>query len=224
MRGQWDLTQAIQRNEEGPEIVESCVHHLIESQAQLRPDMPAINAWDYNFTYSQLDAAANRLAHYLVDSYGVSLDDLVHVCFEKSAWFIVAILAINKAGAAWVPLDPSHPIDRQRQAVRQTAAKLALTSPANAELCASLVANVIEVTQTLDEGLSGDLRTSSTPPNCNVTPQNAAYVLFTSGSTGIPKGLVIEHRSVCTSQKARGWASLQTSGCFSSRHLSLTCV
>jgi len=178
------------------------VHHLIESQAQLRPDMPAINAWDYNFTYSQLDAAANRLAHYLVDSYGVSLDDLVHVCFEKSAWFIVAILAINKAGAAWVPLDPSHPIDRQRQAVRQTAAKLALTSPANAELCASLVANVIEVTQTLDEGLSGDLRTSSTPPNCNVTPQNAAYVLFTSGSTGIPKGLVIEHRSVCTSQKA----------------------
>jgi amino acid adenylation domain-containing protein len=202
LAGPWDLEEAIERNNHEPEIVQSCVHHLIEKQAKLHPDALAIHAWDCTFTYSQLDAAANRLSHYLVDSFGVGLDDLVHVCFEKSGWFIVAILAINKAGAAWVPLDPSHPIDRQRQSVRQTAATLALTSPANAKLCAELLANVVEVTPELDQELLGDLTSSSKPPLCNVLPHNAAYVLFTSGSTGTPKGLVIEHGSVCTSQTA----------------------
>jgi amino acid adenylation domain-containing protein len=203
MTSQWDLEQAIRYNSEDPEIVDSCVHQVIENQARLRPNAVAIDAWDHKFTYSQLDAAANRLAHHLVTALGVQTDDLVHVCFEKSAWFIVSIVAVNKAGAAWVPLDPSHPIDRQRQVVQQTAATLALSSPANAERCAALVENVIEVTPILDAQLSLNHPTSSlNPPSCGVSPQNAAYALFTSGSTGTPKGFVLEHRAVCTSQKA----------------------
>ncbi|KAH7042794.1 non-ribosomal peptide synthetase [Macrophomina phaseolina] len=190
-------------SEDEPEIVESCVHHLVQRQAALRPEAPAIRAWDGVFTYGALDAAANRLAHHLVSNVGVQVDQLVPVCFEKSAWFFVAILAICKAGGAWVPLDPSHPESRQRQVVQQTRARLALASPANFDRCSSLVETVVQVSPALDEQLAAtNPDASSHPPACDVSPRNAAYVLFTSGSTGAPKGIVMEHASVCTSQTA----------------------
>jgi aryl carrier-like protein len=97
----WDVGQAIERKGDTPEIIDSCVHWLIEAQARHRPDALAIRAWNGELTYCQLDAAASRLGRRLVSNAAVHCGDLVHVCFEKSAWFFVAILAINKAGAAW---------------------------------------------------------------------------------------------------------------------------
>ncbi|EAW20684.1 putative nonribosomal peptide synthase [Aspergillus fischeri NRRL 181] len=209
--GPWDLQQAFDRNQEEPEIVDACVHQLIEEQGRIRPDAPAVRAWDGNLTYRQLNCAANRLAHYLTASFGVVPDDLIHVCFEKSVWFFISILAINKAGPAWVPLDPSHPRQYHKQVIQQTKAKLALTSSLNADICVGLVPRVIQVTPELDtrlthygeSGFSTNLNVESlNPPACGVSPRNAAYVLFTSGTTGTPKGLVMEHGSVCTSQTA----------------------
>ncbi|KAL4996439.1 hypothetical protein BDV10DRAFT_187095 [Aspergillus recurvatus] len=196
--GPWDLQQATHWNRNIPGIANVCVHHIIEKHARIRPDEPAIQGWDGSLTYRQLDLAANRLAHYLVDHYSVRLNDLIHVYFEKSIWFFVAIMAINKAGAAWVPLDPTHPKQRHEQVVQQTQAKLALTSSANAASCAGLVAQVVQVTPELDASLSQNNSSGLNPPDVGVSPRNASYVLFTSGSTGTPKGLVMEHRSVCT--------------------------
>ncbi|KAH8902242.1 acetyl-CoA synthetase-like protein, partial [Coniochaeta sp. PMI_546] len=199
--GPWDLSQAIQRNGDAPEIVDACVHQLIEEQARRSPDKLAIHAWDAQFTYAEMNAAANRLAHHLARS-GVRTGDLVHVCFEKSAWYIVAILAINKAGAAWVPLEPDHPTLRHKQIVQQTGARFALTSVMQGSKCENLVDHVIVVSQQLDKDLSVDL--GGAPPDrvTEVTPDHAAYVLFTSGSTGVPKGFVLQHRAVSTSQTA----------------------
>lgn len=201
LAGAWDLQQATAWNQEGPEAIDDCVHYMITRQVQKRPDAPAICAWDGELTYDELDAAADRLARYLVKKQGVVMEDFVHVCFEKSVWFYVAILAINKAGGAWVPLDPSHPTQRQQEIVRQTRAKLTLTSAVNAKRCVG--STVIEVTAALDKTLADDeARTQSQSQLPLVTSQNAAYVLFTSGSTGTPKGLVMEHGSVCTSMVA----------------------
>lgn len=198
--GEYDLKRAIEINGPRPEIIDSCIHRLIKIKALQQPHAHAIKAWDAVFTYAEFDAVADRLANFLVIEYGVQPEDLVHVCFEKSAWFFVSIIAINKAGAAWVPLEPSHPEQRQQQVVRQTRAKLALTSASNSKLCSALVPRVLEVSSTLDEKLKADETLSKQMDAA--TPSNIAYVLFTSGSTGTPKGLVMEHRSVCTSQIA----------------------
>ncbi|KAF6795323.1 NRPS protein [Colletotrichum sojae] len=198
LAGPWDLQRAMEFNDNEPQIVDSCVHHFIERHARTAPESLAVSAWDGELTYSQLDAAATRLAAHIVKDYGVANDSMVHVCFEKSVWFFVAIVALNKAGCAWVPLEPSHPLERQRQVARQTAATLALASPSNAAMCAELVPRVLEVSASLDD----QLQASGPGPVCllnrGITSRNAAYVLFTSGSTGTPKGLVMEHQSVCT--------------------------
>ncbi|KAK1624740.1 putative nonribosomal peptide synthase, partial [Colletotrichum phormii] len=204
MAGPWDLQQAVERNNNQPEVVEDCVHHFIERHARNAPGSLAVSAWDGELTYSQLDAASDRLAAHLVSDLSVANDHVVHVCFEKSVWFFVSIVALNKAGCAWVPLDPSHPLTRQRDVARQTAAKLALSSPSNASMCAELVPHVLEVSSALDDMLRRSGPGLSCLSGRGVTPRNASYVLFTSGSTGTPKGLVMEHRSVCTALVAIG--------------------
>ena len=202
LSGEYDLGHAIDCNGEGPELVFCCVHELVEAQAKRHPDSPAICAWDGEFTYAQLDVAANRLAHYLVMRAGVKTGDFVHLCFEKSAWFFVTMLAVSKVGAAWVPLDPSHPVQRHQQIVQQTGATLGLASAAQAGKCSGLVAKVVEVTPALNQKLIEEFGQSPTPLLQNVSPDLAAYVLFTSGTTGTPKGIVMQHSAVCTSQTA----------------------
>lgn len=208
--GPWDLAQAMHLNKETPELCQTTIHELVERQALARPAAPAIDAWDATFTYSQLNEAADRLACHLVMECGVQVRDLVHVCFEKSAWYFVAILAINKAGAAWVPLEPSHPFERHQRVVQQTGATLALASAGNVATCASLVSTVLLISRSFDEALAAAPSTAmtmvSSASNDNnrgrAGPSDVAYVLFTSGSTGTPKGFVMEHGAVCTSQTA----------------------
>ncbi|KAL3963504.1 hypothetical protein ACCO45_000508 [Purpureocillium lilacinum] len=207
--GSEDIDQFTLWNQEDEPVIQSaCIHDLVEQQAHLRPDAPAINAWDGQLTYRELNQAANRIAHKLYYEHNVRPETLVHVCFEKSVWYFVSILAINKAGGAWVPLDPSHPTTRHQQVVRQTKAKLVLTSRRNKSLMDGLIDTVLEVTPELDGQLIADekssapaLRSGAGPP-AEVKPQNTVYVLFTSGSTGIPKGFVMEHGAVATSQRA----------------------
>nr|POF13484.1 nonribosomal peptide synthetase easa [Quercus suber] len=184
------------------EVVSSCFHTMVEVQAKKRPLAPAISAWDGEFSYSELNAAADRLAHHLVASMGVATGDLVILCFEKSAWAYVAMLAVNKAGGAWVPLDPSHPPRRHQQVISQAGARVALASPENVEKCGTMLSSVVEVSPLLDKTLMEKYGPDGGPPASSVSPRDAAYVLFTSGTTGTPKGIVMEHQSLCTSQTA----------------------
>jgi non-ribosomal peptide synthetase component F len=97
---QWDIDFAIASNYDEPIAINECIHKLIEQRAQKHPDSPAICAWDGNFTYAEMDSVANRLAHYLIKRCGVCVGNFMLTCFDKSAWFVIAILVINKSGAA----------------------------------------------------------------------------------------------------------------------------
>jgi non-ribosomal peptide synthetase component F len=103
------------------------VHDLFADQAAAQPESPAICAWDGELIYSELDALSTRLAGHLL-SLGVKPDDVVPLCFEKSMWTVVAMLAVLKAGGAFVPLDPEHPTSRREEILKQTKALVVLTS------------------------------------------------------------------------------------------------
>ncbi|OSS43873.1 hypothetical protein B5807_11703 [Epicoccum nigrum] len=189
-----DKQQLWEWNAEVPAAVERCVHELFAEQAQARPDAPAICAWDGELTYGELDALSTKLAGHLVE-LGVKAEDIVPLCFEKSMWTVVAMLAVLKAGGAFVPLDPDHPQNRHEEILRQTKASLVLTSAQHVSLWADLALEVVTVSEAFLRQLlldTGHIQPSS-------RPGNAAYIIFTSGSTGMPKGVVLAHNALSTS-------------------------
>lgn len=186
-------------NENVPLSTNECVHTLFTQIAQSQRDSPAICSWDGELTFGELDMLSTRLAGYL-QNRGVKVEEIVPVCFEKSMWTVVAMMGILKAGGAFTPLDPNHPTHRHREIITQTNANIVLTSPQYASLWNDAGLVVIEVNSTafseIPEGLG--------PKSHQVAPENIMYVLFTSGSTGIPKGVVLEHASVSTSCLTHG--------------------
>ena len=189
-------------NQDVPAAVDRCVHDLIADQARQHPDTQAICAWDGEFTYGELNALSAKLASHLV-TLGVCPDaPFVPLCFEKSKWTIVAMLAVIKAGGAFVPLDPDHPASRHKEIFKQTGAVVVLTSKQYTALCASPDRCVVAVSEASIARLPAVTDTNRS----YATPNNAAYVIFTSGSTGTPKGVVLEHRAVSTSCTIHGEA------------------
>ncbi|KAL7780677.1 hypothetical protein CFE70_010702 [Pyrenophora teres f. teres 0-1] len=187
-------------NYEIPGVTNKCIHDLFAEQVLAQPNAPAICAWDGKMSYSVLDNLSTTLAGYLV-KIGVKPEDVVPLCFEKSMWTVVAMLAVLKAGGAFAPLDPDHPASRHKEILRQTSARVVLVSAQHSARWASSSCHVV----TLSEASISQL-TADDLPNFSATPGNAAYILFTSGSTGIPKGVVLEHRAVSTSCLGHGRA------------------
>jgi non-ribosomal peptide synthase protein (TIGR01720 family) len=181
-----------------PQYVNECVHHAIEAQAAATPDAEAICSYEGSWTYKELNDQATRLAHYLI-SLGVGPEVIVPYVFQKSALATVSILAILKAGAAGVAFDPSHPIERIEGLIEQTKSTVVLASIRNANLFDNTPnLKVIRVSQDFIASLP-DVKDAA----CDtVTPENACFVVFTSGTTGKPKGIILEHRNLrtcCTS-------------------------
>lgn len=195
----WHRQQLLQWNQQTPEAIESCLHDLFKQQVISRPDAPAIASWDVDFTYAQLDDASTKLALH-ISSLGVGLEDFVLVCFDKSAFAIVAMLAILKAGAACVPLDPAHPDAALRLRAEDTSASVALVSPSMAARLSTMTKTTVAVDAHLLQTMS--IRPGISLPN--ITPHNACFVIYTSGSTGRPKGVVLEHRGIATNAEYSG--------------------
>lgn len=189
-------------NQDVPEAIDRCVHDLVSERARMHPDTQAICAWDGAFTYAELNALSTKLAVHLI-SLGVCPEaPFVPLCFEKSKWTTVAMLAVLKAGGAFVPLDPDHPASRHKEIFKQTGAVVVLTSIQYTALCASPDRRVVPVSEASISRLPAVTDTNRS----FATPSNAAYVIFTSGSTGTPKGVVLEHRAVSTSCTIHGEA------------------
>ncbi|CAE7034436.1 Non-ribosomal peptide synthetase [Pyrenophora teres f. teres] len=188
-------------NHKIPGVTNKCIHDLFAEQVLAQPNAPAICAWDGEMSYSVLDGLSTKLAGYLV-KIGVKPGDVVPLCFEKSMWTVVAMLAVLKAGGAFAPLDPDHPVSRHKEILRQTGARMVVVSAQHSARWASSSCHVV----TLSEASIGQLTVEDDLPGFSATPGNAAYVLFTSGSTGIPKGVVLEHRAVSTSCLGHGRA------------------
>ncbi|CAA9959381.1 Nonribosomal peptide synthetase 3 [Pyrenophora teres f. maculata] len=188
-------------NQDVPPAIEQCVHELFAEQARARPDEPAICAWDGELTYGELDALSTKLADHLTQ-LGVKPEDVVPLCFEKSMWTVVAMLAVLKAGGAFVPLDPDHPASRHEDIFRQTGTKVVVASAQYSARWTSSSYHVV----TVCKAISIQLPAVEDSTNTLVKPENAAYIIFTSGSTGIPKGVVLGHRAVATSCLGHGRA------------------
>ena len=161
---------------------------MIALRTTLQPDTVAIDSWDGQFTYQELDELSSRLAQPL-NSLGIGLEEIVSLCFEKSKWAVVSMLAVMKAGAAFTFLEPSHPVDRILSILQDIQAKVLLTSPSVSCMFTTAsvtVSHIVEVTKTSIDGIEF----ASCPNLPLVQPHNVAVILFTSGSTGKPKGIV----------------------------------
>ena len=178
------------------ERVDSCVHDLVYEQVLKRPQHEAVCAWDGSLTYRELWTHVQILAQVLV-GLGLGPEDVVPLCFEKSVWAIVAMLAVMEAGAAFCPLDATQPNSRLEGLASRLGANVLLCSPGYSQKLASVVKKIVPV----DAGAFRSLLDGSTDKMSRAAPENVAYVLWTSGSTGEPKGVVIEHRAYCSGAK-----------------------
>ncbi|KAE8422690.1 hypothetical protein BDV36DRAFT_291189 [Aspergillus pseudocaelatus] len=171
---------------------EKCVHDLISQQATETPDNLAVDAWDGHFTYRELDHLSSKLAVYL-RTLGVIPETFVALCFEKSKWLVVSLLAVIKAGAAYVVIEPYYPAPRMKQICGQLQIDLLLASPDLFDTARTLSDRVVVVkegSEHFDDHCNGDDERQTEAPS---SPHNALYVVFSSGSTGNPKGIVVEH-------------------------------
>jgi amino acid adenylation domain-containing protein len=168
-----------------------CVHHLLEATAVARPDATAVVDADGKLTFRALEERANRLAHLLVER-GVKPGSLVAVCVDRTADMPAAIAAVLKTGAAYVPLDPTHPAERLRYTLEDAGVACVVSLSQFAPLLADAGAPLV----LLDEVAAELAVKPSTPLAVAVKPEDRAYVIYTSGSTGRPKGVEVEHRNV----------------------------
>ncbi|KTF30200.1 non-ribosomal peptide synthetase, partial [Xanthomonas translucens] len=165
------------------------VHSAFERQAATTPDAIALVDEDASLSYAALEAQANQLAHHLC-ALGVAPDERVAICLPRGIAMVVAVLATLKAGAAYVPLDPTYPAERQAYMLQDCQARVLLTTPAaSAALAvpADLMLVHADAAQPAWHGLP------TTPPARAGSPLHTAYVIYTSGSTGRPKGVVMPH-------------------------------
>ncbi|WP_017304217.1 amino acid adenylation domain-containing protein [Spirulina subsalsa] len=181
---EWNQTQT-------PYPQDHCIHHLIEQQARKTPHKVAITFNGQSLTYHELNQRANQLAHTL-QQRGVRTESLVGICIKRSLEMFIGLLGILKAGAAYVPLDPSYPQEHLNFMVEdaqlsiivtQQTLRTKFTHPTVQPLC-------------LDQDWSQIATAPRETPPSTVTPRNLAYIIYTSGSTGQPKGVQIEHRGV----------------------------
>ena len=182
----WNDTGAEPATEDG-------IHTLFEIVAQTSPNKIAVVDTNSEWTYAELDARANRVAGALL-SRGVASEERVAVCLPRNGSLIATLLGVLKAGAAYVPLDPSYPAARLEHTLTDSGAVLVIT---DSQLSGALPSEV----QRLELDTHGDeidtapstrpVRSPTAPP----LAESLAYVIYTSGSTGRPKGVAIEHRS-----------------------------
>ncbi|WP_125262567.1 non-ribosomal peptide synthetase [Streptomyces alboflavus] len=166
---------------------------LFEQQVTHTPDAPAVVLDEERLTYAELNTRANRLAHRLI-AEGTGPEQIVALALPRSAELIVALVAVLKTGAAYLPVDPRHPADRIAFMLQDAAPACVVTAP---DVGCALPADVPRVHVDVDtdtDARATDPRDSDrTGP---LTPANGAYVLYTSGSTGRPKGVLVPHANV----------------------------
>ncbi|MET0396223.1 MAG: amino acid adenylation domain-containing protein, partial [Longimicrobiaceae bacterium] len=173
-----------------------CVHELFQAQAERTPGAVAVVHDDRSLTYAELNARANRLAHHL-RALGVGPDARVAILMPRSVELVVSELAILKAGAAYVPIDPSFPAGRVAFMLADSGSRLVL-GRAGADLPVPAGVERVDV-DALPEGARHD-------PRVPLPGGAAAYVMYTSGSTGEPKGVVVPHRAVARLVIHNGYA------------------
>jgi amino acid adenylation domain-containing protein len=174
------------------------VHELFEAQAAMHPERIAVVDGNQKLSYADLNAQANRLAHHLREA-GAVQDARVAICMERGADMVMVLLAILKSGAAYVPLDPAHPVERIAYMLADSGACIVVShSRVNNSVRSMLQAATVPLV-----AVDTDVASWADEPDTDRIEEGAgrlahslAYVIYTSGSTGRPKGVMVEHRGV----------------------------
>jgi amino acid adenylation domain-containing protein len=182
MHVRWNTTQ---RHLSAP----SCLHQLFEAQVAKTPAAAALRLEAETVAYAELNARANRLARHLQD-IGVKPESLVAICMGRSPDLITAILAVLKSGGAYLPIDPDYPKDQIFSMLEDSHASVMVTEDKYLHLVPSRGVTAVSV----DSCAAQIARRSSDNLRSSVSPDNLAYAMYTSGSTGPPKLIGVEHR------------------------------
>jgi amino acid adenylation domain-containing protein len=181
-----------------------CVHELFEEQAAQTPKRVAVEFQGEQLSYADLNQRANQLAHYL-KSMGVGPETRVGICLERSLNMAIALLGILKAGAAYVPLDASYPRQRLEYMVRDSEIELLISHGKVLPSATGKQLRCIELAR--DKEMIAQQDNENLPVSTDAG--NLAYVMYTSGSTGVPKGVAVEHRSIVRLVKQTNFIDFQ---------------
>ncbi len=165
-----------------------CIHQLFAEQAQKTPDKIALIFEGKKFTYRQVDEMSNSLA-YVLKEKGIQPNDVIPVIGKRSWHVLIAILGILKSGGAYMPLDPTYPADRLQYMIDETKSKIGLIWDYDVHLRNREFIN-------LDDTFFENLKEQITPVKGSSREEDLCYVIFTSGSSGMPKGVMITHRNL----------------------------
>uniref|UniRef100_UPI00403F0980 non-ribosomal peptide synthetase n=1 Tax=Rhizobium sp. T1473 TaxID=555321 RepID=UPI00403F0980 len=180
-----------------------CIHELFEAQVRQAPEAVAVVHDDERVSYGELNARANRLAHHLI-GLGVKPGDSLATMLDRSVSLVVAQLAILKAGGVYVPIDRALPSARQEWLIADCAARLVLSGSDDGDLVEATIPVLPIEPLIAGTGSSADLGLA-------LSAEAAAYVMYTSGSTGLPKGVVVPHRAVNRLVINNGYAQFSSS-------------
>jgi amino acid adenylation domain-containing protein/non-ribosomal peptide synthase protein (TIGR01720 family) len=177
---------------------DKCIHQLFEEQVERTPDAIAVVFEAQALTYRELNNCANQLARHLV-TLGVQAETSIGICVERSLEMVVGLLGILKAGGAYVPLDPSYPAERLSYMLSDAGIEVLLTQNNLLSVLPSHAARVVCLDT--DRGVIEPHRQDNLMTD--ISADNLAYIIYTSGSTGQPKGISIEHHSLCNLTRAQ---------------------
>ncbi|KAG9959371.1 nonribosomal peptide synthase SidD, partial [Aureobasidium melanogenum] len=198
-----DLDEIWRYNNELPPTYDFCMHEMVSERAQQFPNKVAVDSWDGTLTFGQIDQYSTSMAHALI-AEGVRPHGIVPLCFEKSRWAIVAVLATMKAGATFAMMDPSLPLARLQNMAVQIGAKIIVSSRIQHDFAKSILPKAPHLI------VEEDARKRAVPGSLKklapVDPNTLMYIIFTSGSTGTPKGVTISHRTYTSSAIPRAKA------------------
>ena len=184
-------------NDTAAELGTACLHELFEAQALRNPTAVAVVSGDRSLTYGELDREANRIANDM-RARGVGPDAIVGVCLERSIDLVVALLGVLKAGGAYLPLNATSPTARIQFMLSDARVRTLISRRPLLRMDTEGVDCLV-----LGEPDNALAERSPARPHRAVSPENLAYVMYTSGSTGEPKGVLIEHRAICNQVRWR---------------------
>lgn len=180
---EWNRTRA--------DFPDACAHRLFEEQVARTPFATAVVFGDWHLTYREVNERANQVAR-LLRRRGVGPDSLIAVSLHRTPWMVIGLLGVWKAGAAYVPMDPTYPTERLAFMVEDAAVSALLADSKSMTLFPGIGGKLI----CLDGDQTVIEREDRDDPDAATTPSDLAYVIYTSGSTGKPKGALIEHRGL----------------------------